>query len=276
MNTLPFGHSRPPSGSGSPNTHGWLDPQLHGRPAHTGLRLSSSALAPAQFVRLADPLLSVDLEQHAPRIQDQGPLRSCVGHTVARALAICIARQGLTAFLPSPLDLYRGARLAIGTEEEDSGAMIADALAYARTQGFAPDSLWPHESNRAGFNLPPPVALDRARPHHRLITSEPLDYDLDTLRWELACGFPVCVGIRTYAGIVDAPGGVIPLPQGSARGGHAMCVSGFDNARQALRIDNSWSAEGWGEKGRGWLPFEYVLNPLWCGEIHSVRVVRAG
>ena len=148
-------------------------------------------------------------------------------------------------------------------------------LAWARDHGFAPDSLWPDATSKASFNQHPPATLELARPHHRLVNHEPLDYDLDTLRWELACGHPLVVGIRTYAGIVDAPGGVIPLPQGAARGGHAMCVSGFSNERQALRIDNSWS-EAFGERGRGWLPYEYVLNPLWCGEIHAVRVVRAG
>lgn len=268
MNTRPFGHSLHP-------THGWLHPEDHGRPRHTGLRLSANALSPGQFNRLNHPSYAVDLEQHAPLIQNQEWLGECTGEAVARALAICMSRQGMTPFLPSSLDLYRGGRLAIGTEEEDSGAMGSDVLAWARDHGFAPDSLWPDATSKASFNQHPPATLELARPHHRLVNHEPLDYDLDTLRWELACGHPLVVGIRTYAGIVDAPGGVIPLPQGAARGGHAMCVSGFSNERQALRIDNSWS-EAFGERGRGWLPYEYVLNPLWCGEIHAVRVVRAG
>lgn len=280
--------STPPSAHAHPRpVHGWRPPP---RP-HTGLR----ATFPGSHSEvLSAPDAAVDLEQHAPRIQDQGPLGSCVGQSTARAIAIALHRQQLVPgfvalgasltdpaddargpFLPSPLDLYRGARAAIGTLDEDSGALIGDALKYAKEQGFGPDSLWPHEQNRGGFNLPPPDALVRARPHHRLISYEPLDYDLDTIRWELTCGFAVCVGLRVYAGIFDAPGGVIPLPEGSARGGHAMCLTGFDNGRGAFRCDQSWS-ESWGEQGRGWLPFDYVLNPLWCGEIYAVRVVRKG
>lgn len=243
---------------------GWRAPST----PHTGTRLSLSRAA-------LDALpAAVDLEQHAPPIQDQQWLGSCVGHATARALAIRLAFQGLSRELPSPLWLYRCAREALGTVDEDSGAIIADALAAARERGFADEASWPYALNIGGFTALPPRAAFDAAEHRRLITSEPLDYDVATWRWELASGHPLCVGIRVFDGIFHPDGeGRIDLPSGDAQGGHALCVTGYDDAREALRIDNSWGT-GWGVEGRGWLPYAYVRNPFWCGEIHAVRAVR--
>lgn len=63
-------------------------------------------------------------------------------------------------------------------------------------------------------------------------------------------------------------------------GGHAIDAVGYDDSRKiknagpggvatkgAFLIRNSWGT-GWGDKGYGWLPYDYVLNGLavdwWC------------
>jgi C1A family cysteine protease len=91
-----------------------------------------------------------------------------------------------------------------------------------------------------------------------------------------AAGLPTMFGFTVYSSI-DSAGedGRIPFPQEGDRvvGGHAVCAVGYDDAmsikgpkgtkatRGALLIRNSWG-KGWGERGYGWLPYDYVLKGL--------------
>jgi hypothetical protein len=94
--------------------YGWLPPPE----GHRGARARATAEELLTLPR------AVVLEQ-APPITDQGPLGSCTGHAVACAVGTRLRAQGVGTWLPSPLDLYLGARAREGTVERDSGALIA-------------------------------------------------------------------------------------------------------------------------------------------------------
>lgn len=249
-------------------------PALGWRPPPTPHRGRRLALADVHRAVLAQRT-RVDLEGFCPPIQHQGSYSSCVGHAVARALAIRLRFQLEGRWLPSPLQLWRYGREALGVVAEDEGTIAGDVLAAAHTRGFGADEYFPYATSGGAFAQPLPRELVVDSEQHRLITSEPLDYDVDTWRWELACGHPLVIGVRVFDGLyTPSRDGTIALPSGPERGGHSMCVVGYDDDRQALRLHNSWGTS-WGDLGRGWIPYRYLLNPLWCGEIHSVRVVRS-
>lgn len=243
--------------------YGWLPPPE----GHRGARTRAT---PDELLTLPP---AAELA-HVPAVTDQGPLGSCTGHAVACAVGVRLLAQRVGAWLPSPLDLYLGARQLEGTVDRDAGALLADVLRHAEREGIAPDEMWPHAAAGPSFRGPAPPMVTSTRGRTRLVTHAPLDWHIDTLRWELACGYPVVLGVRTFAAL-DAvgPDGAIPMPEGPAVGGHAMCVVGYDDARRALRVQNSWGTS-WGAAGRAWLPYAYALNPFWCGELHAVRVVR--
>lgn len=50
--------------------------------------------------------------------------------------------------------------------------------------------------------------------------------------------------------------GMLPAPD-SVAGGHAYTAIGYSSKRHAFRCQNSWGP-GWSQKGRFWLPYDYV------------------
>jgi hypothetical protein len=99
-----------------------------------------------------------------------------------------------------------------------------------------------------------------------------------SIKSQLAAGLPPMFGFTVYDSISQAQGsgkGRIPFPVGSDRvaGGHAIAAIGYDDSLEikhahataptkgALIIRNSWGP-GWGDKGYGYLPYDYVLKGL--------------
>lgn len=249
---------------------GWRPPASLGR-HHRGTRrrLTVTELAGLPPV--------IDLSPLAPEVYDQMALGSCVGQAVAKGLELLLekSRRDLLTprrFIPSRLALYFGARQALGTTDEDSGAIIADCLEHARKVGFADESLWSYAENIGQFASHPPWNYYDAAAHSKLVNFEPLAHDEATLHWELACGHPVLAGMLVDEGFESPQDGVI-VPGGDKVGGHAVAIVGIDALNRRVRVMNSWGTD-WGDRGLAWLPLDVLLDPSITGEIHALRSVR--
>jgi C1A family cysteine protease len=106
--------------------------------------------------------------------------------------------------------------------------------------------------------------------------STPKDLLLKRIKSLLAAGLPSMFGFTVFDSIYQArDDGKIPLPCPRERilGGHAIVAVGFNDGIKikndncevettgALLIRHS-GGTGWGDKGYGWFPYEYVLRGL--------------
>ena len=151
-----------------------------------------------------------------------------------------------------------------------------------------PERYWEYSS---GIDASPPAfcyayaanyqALSYFRIDERAIgiPAKSKDAALLETRQTLASFLPVMFGFTAYRSIQGCEGGRIPFPERGepVLGGHAVLAVGYDDTMTigsgdnektgAFLIRNSWGEE-WGERGYGWLPYEYLLAGLaqdfWC------------
>lgn len=227
--------------------YGWKRPR-----EHKGLKIPHAAVA-MTLHRIPD---RGDLAATMPSIDDQGPLGSCTGHAVARALCALMRWQGIPVMRPSRRALYYAGREMLGTVGEDSGAIIGDVLNQARVQGYGPEALCPYDVD--AFTVRPSSAYRAEAQRHHLLDSIPLAHDLESIIWQLWSGRPVLAGVDVMPSFEDpatARTGDVPMPRAGEDpiGGHAITLTGWDLPAGMFTFDNSWGTS-WGRSGRGRIP----------------------
>jgi C1A family cysteine protease len=148
--------------------------------------------------------------------------------------------------------------------------------------GVPPEEYWPYVIS--DFDKEPSAFCYAFAQNYQAISyyrldppSTPKDLLLNRIKTNLVAGLPSMFGFTVYSSISQAAAtGKIPYPTAGERilGGHAIVAAGYDDNMKiknanpgaaettgALLIRNSWGT-GWGDKGYGWLPYDYVLKNL--------------
>lgn len=218
----------------------------------------------------------MSLRPFCPLAADQGDLGSCVAHAVVAALHVLDARAGrMGRSLDSALGLYHATRALRGTPDADDGSTIEESLRAAQCADLWSVTAWPNDP--ACFAEPLPGGTPRW-PHRRVVNYGALAQDPVTLRWTLACGVPVVVGLKVFASFRDEAawrtGRVrMPNPGEPYVGGHAVLLDGYSMSRGVYGFLNSYGT-GYGDEGFGEIDANYVHDPWLCTEIQAVRALR--
>jgi C1A family cysteine protease len=242
------------------------------RPASAGRRRGRGGDIPA----------AVDLRKWASPVEDQGALGSCTAQAAAGAIEYYEKRSFGRHIESSRLFLYKATRNLMKTKG-DTGAYLRTTMGAMVLFGAPPEPYWPYTDDEAAFDREPPAFCYAFAQSYRTLLyyrHDPAGVAraevLERLKAGLACGHPAMFGFTVYSSIEQAETtGRIPLPFGRERieGGHAVLALGYDDglsvanaeggepALGALLVRNSWG-KAWGEKGYGWLPYDYVRKGL--------------
>ncbi len=222
-----------------------------------------------------------DLRSWCSPVENQGALGSCTAQAGV-ALVEYYERKAFGEYIDaSRLFVYKTTRNLLGWTG-DRGAFIRTTMAALVLFGVPPEEYWPYVV--ADFDEDPPAfcyAFAQSYQTLQYFRLDPPGTSRDLLlKWIklfLTAGLPSMFGFTVFSSIGQATNdGKIPYPcpKGEKRlGGHAVVAVGFDDNLKikntacdkettgALLIRNSWGM-AWGDKGYGWLPYEYVLRGL--------------
>lgn|SRR5574341_45238 len=230
---------------------------------------------------------TVDLRAWCSPIENQGALGSCTANAGVGVVEYFERRAFGKHIDASRMFLYKVTRNLMHSTG-DSGAYLRRTMAGLVLFGVPPEEYWPYVI--PDFDKEPPAFCYAFAQNYQAIQYFRLDPPAtakDVLCHRiltfLAAGLPLMFGFTVYSSISQATAtGKIPYPAPGEDipGGHAMVAVGYDNnlkiknsnpggveTKGAFLIRNSWGT-GWGDKGYGWLPYEYVLKgqavDWWC------------
>jgi C1A family cysteine protease len=180
-------------------------------------------------------------------VLEQGALPHCVAYTAATLKMVDEWKESGEAKTWHAFDtawLYKRCKELDG-KPQGKGTNLRTALKIVRDEGYPARGTFVRARRREGperrFALKSYVRLDSLREIKEAVKSVG----------------PVAMGIRVDRGIHRPVNGVLPAPDGKAYSGHAMVVTGWDDALGALRLKNSWGYD-WGDKGFAWMPYDHL------------------
>jgi len=241
------------------------------------LTLGSAALSKGKSLAA-----SMDLREWCSPIEDQGNLGSCTAHAGVGIIEYYERKSFGRHIEASRLFLYKVTRNLMKIKG-DTGAYLRTTMGAMVLFGVPPEPHWPYSDEGNKFDQEPPAFCYAFAQNYQTLKyfrHDPPEAKSETILKELktylASGHPIMFGFTVYNSIEQAEEtGKIPFPSGKEKveGGHAVVAVGYDDKMKiknkyggvtttgALLIRNSWG-KTWGDKGYGWLPYEYLLKRL--------------
>jgi C1A family cysteine protease len=204
----------------------------------------------------------IDLRDKCPKIYNQGELGSCTANAIACAIQFDEIKQNLDSQVPSRLFIYYNERDIEGNVDRDTGASLRDGVKCINKIGYCNETQWPYDIQKF-TEKPEQSCYDYAR-KHKSLSYKKVQQDEEHIKSVLNMGFPIVFGISVYESFESeevAKTGIVPLPKNHEKmlGGHAIVIVGYDEEKRLFTFRNSWG-EDWGDKGYGYLPYDYVCD----------------
>jgi C1A family cysteine protease len=245
--------------------------------------LKQAKLPSAEKVTAKTLPSSVDLRGWFSPVENQLGIGSCTAQAGVGLLEYFERRAFGKHTEASRLFLYKVTRRLMKLEG-DSGAFLRGTIGAMALFGVPPEEFWPYTDDAKKFDEEPPSFCYAFAQNYQAIKYfrlDPPSYTADRvltrIKTNLAAGLPSMFGFAVYDSIWGVGStGKIPFPgrNENQAGGHAIVAAGYDDKMEiknpgpngpttkgAFLIRNSWGEE-WGDKGYGWLPYEYVLQGL--------------
>ncbi len=227
----------------------------------------------SSLLKTAKPSVKVDLRKYCSPIVNQGNLGSCTANAASGIVEYFQKKSFGSYSSVSRLFIYKATR-DLMKSKGDTGAYIRTTMGALALFGVPPEKYC--EYNTGDFDSEPEAFCYSFAQNYQALKYFRLDEQgkteaqiLQGIRETISSEIPAMFGFTVYSSIREAKGGMIPFPEktDTVLGGHAVVAVGYDDnlkigkSTGAFIIRNSWGEE-WGERGYGYLPYDYVLKGL--------------
>lgn len=206
---------------------------------------------------------SVDLSASMPPVGNQGDQQSCVAWAVAYALKSYQEKLELhQQLLFSPSFIYNQINNGMNVP-----TYVTDALNLLSQEGVCTWDEMPYKDSD-WVSKPSTVATEDAKRFRIDYWRQVNIQDPKEVKAQLASGYPVIIGAQVSREFVNdgylLKSNYIWKDKGVPVGGHAMLLIGYDDAKRAFKIMNSWGTE-WGDNGFGWISYDIFRSVVSYG-----------
>lgn len=232
--------------------------------------------------------VEANVESLLPAPMDQESTGSCTGFSAANTAYAVMVKDGHPyPFVPSPVFLYREARVIGGYVEEDSGAEIRNVWKAMNKEGIPPLWLLMPRFNSTDVANPntgefPEHSIWRRQPPKAVFTyaekRQMIGYfKLETLEDILQCvadGYPANFGFTVFRSFYGQIGPQFNVPDPASGdqelGGHAVTAFAYNMQEQWVECRNQWGATAHEGKPNFRLSFTYMrkyASDAWTGRL---------
>ncbi len=210
--------------------------------------------APAALRSLSD---AVDYTDYFPAPGYQGQQGSCVGWSVAYALKSYQEGRERGWSLDVPEHLFSPSYVFNQIRQSSDcliGSHIPDALNLLAQQGVAPLSDFSYSADDC--ERLPDANAQQAAQDFRIASWNRIPLgDVAEAKNQLAAGYPIVISMAFDSAFETLSGSEPWSYSGALVGYHAMVIIGYNDARDAFRVINSWGAS-WGDAGYAWISYQ--------------------
>ena len=207
---------------------------------------------------------------------DQGRQGSCTANAQAKLFRMLLKLLGFSDYEISRAMIYFESRKLEGTTFQDAGSTIADSMRGLYLSGACKESTMPYRDS--DYTTAPSQAAYQEGQDHQVLAYGLVGQSADQIGAALDAKHPVSVGYVVYENFNPDANGIIPMPAGSALGGHNTLLTGRYHSRRLYISDNSWG-EAFGirisgQPGRMLIPYDYIHNPQITFELKTMTNVE--
>lgn len=204
----------------------------------------------------------IDLSAKLPAPRSQGSTSTCTAWGVAYAAASFALRA--RGFAPA---LTLSPSFAYNQVSRDqwcgTNTKISSMLNLVRDVGALPIEEFAFDGGWCG-RLPTATELERAKGFQIKGWSAFDATNVDKMKEQLARGVPVVFAMRLTAKMRALRGDAVLEDDDFPGQGHTMIAVGYDDAKKAFLIQNSWG-QSWAAKGYGWFGYEFWKRNVGVG-----------
>lgn len=200
---------------------------------------------------------SLDYIYKMTPVRNQGLEGTCVAFATVTGVKEYQEQEEYQKYIKlSPRYLYHHCK-EIDRRPDEEGTTIRSAMKVLKNLGVCLEKLWPYIPLKEG-NPEPGVNENAAQYKEKTYARI---RSISEVKRTLIVHGPCVVGIICFPSIMETTKGYIPMPKLGEKpeGGHALCIVGYDDRKSLFKFKNSWG-EDWGDKGYGYLSYEYMEN----------------